>query len=219
MKKRNILVILFCITMLFSSTGCAKMILQKSGDTFFLSGIDYYEQGRYQMAIEQLKRAEKYGVNRYENGDLYAVMGHCYLEMDCLDEAFEYYDKSLEEDPDSAIYLTNLAIAYRKDGEIEKAKELYWKAYEIDPDYAELNASIGAMYIWENDPATAIIYLERAIELDPTVAISYGNISLAYAMIGDYETAREYLRQSVALGYANADVIEERINELEKLDK
>lgn len=220
MKKIKLITIILCIVCLVSFTGCAGALLSSmNGDSDFTSGINAYEGGRYEEALEYLKEAERKGLKEYEYGDLYAVFGHCYVEIQNMDKAFEYYNKALDEDPDSVEYLTNIAVAYRKNGDFNKAKELYSKALEIDPDYPELNVSLGAIYVWENDPETAIYYLDRAIELDPSLSVAYANASVAYAMAGDFETAREYLGQAIVLGYDKADLLEERIDELENYEQ
>ncbi len=221
MKKSKVVIILLCVVVQFSFTGCADMLLSvlTSGEEYVTSGVDKYENGNYYSAIEDLKKAEELGLKESKLSDLYAVIGHCYLELDNLDSAFEYYEKALEIEPDSAVYLTNIAIAYRKDGNYKKAMECYLKAYEIDPDYAELNSSIGTLHILQGNPEKGIEYLERAIELDPNIGTSYGNMAMAYAMLGDFETARDYLKQSILHGYDNADVVRGYIEEMESLEQ
>lgn len=220
MKKSRLVIILLCVVMQFSLTGCAEMILSAltDGEEYVISGVENYENGNYYAAIEDLKKAEELGLRESKIGDVYGVIGHCYLELDELDTAFVYYEKSLETDPDSVVYLTNIAIAYRHDGDYEKAMECYLEAYEIDPDYSELNSSIGALYVLQGEPEKAISYLERAIELDPTIGTSYGNMAMAYAFLGDFVTARDYLKTSILYGYDNADVVKELIEEMEGLE-
>lgn len=221
MKKSRLLIIFLCIVIQFSFTGCARLLdmALKNGEEYVISGVDKYEDGEYYAAIEDLKKAEELGVTISKLSDVYAVIGRCYVELGEIDEAFEYYEKALELEPDSVVYLNHMGMAYREEGDYEKAMKYYMKAYEIDPDYPELNASIGAWYIFKDEPEQAISYLEKAIELDPTLAVGYGNLSMAYAMAGDYETAREYMRKAALYGYGNVDTLKEIIEDLEELEE
>lgn len=192
-------------------SGCGT---SDKGDLQFLQGVEEYNAKDYAAAITELEEAKEAGLNRYELGDLYTYLGHCYSEMDLYENAIEYYEMAVAENSNKVEYIVNLAITYRQSGDNQKAMELYQKALEMDPDYAELNSSLGSLYIIENEPETAITYFNKAIELDPSLAVSYGNAALAYAMIGDFETADEYLEQAIIRGYANADSIRERIDAL-----
>ena len=216
MKKQTLLTLLICITLLFSMTGCS--LLKPSGDFLAAKAVEYYNEKDYEAAIDKMLEAEKAGLDEVALGDVYSILGHCYLELERIDEAFSYYEKALEIEPDAVEYIVNIAIAYRQIGNYDKAMELYQKALEIDPDYPELNVSLGALYVLENEPETAIPYFEKAIELDPTIGTSYGNAALAYAMIGDFEKADEYIKQSIIYGYENASVVEEKINALKDLE-
>lgn len=208
MKKVKSIVLLIC--MVVSLCGCSRV----SGDTIYLSGVRDYNEGSLISAVEKFEKAKEAGLERYSEADLYSYLGSCYLEMDMHDEAIENYTYAMKIAPDGVEHVVNLAIAYRQSGDNGKAMELYLQAMEIDPDYAELNSSLGSLYILEDEPETAIYYFNRAIELDPGLAVAYGNGALAYALAGDFEMAEEFLEKSIARGYANADIIRERIDAL-----
>ncbi len=208
-KKCILLSIIMCFMCCIAGCGTAD-----KGDLSFLQGVEDYNEGDYTSAIIKLEEANEAGLNRYKIGDLYTYLGHCYAEMDMPENAIEYYTLAMEEDSTRVEYVVNLAIVYRQSGDNQKAMELYEQALEINPDYPELNSSLGSLYIIENEPEKAIEYFNKAIELDPSLAVAYGNGAFAYAMIGDFEMADEYLEQAVLRGYANADVIRERIDAL-----
>lgn len=207
---RRIQSIILVFTMALSLCACGGV----SGDTIYLSGVRDYNEDSLISAIEKFEEAKEKGLERYSEADLHSYLGSCHLELDMYDEAIEYYTIAMEMAPDGVEHVVNLAIAYRQSGDNAKAMELYLQALEIDPDYAELNSSLGSLYILEDDPEAAIYYFNRAVELDPSLAVAYGNGALAYALIGDFEMAEEYLEKSIARGYANADIIRERIEAL-----
>lgn len=210
-KKIIISVLTVCIMFTLALGGCAS---SDDGDLLFLNGVEDYNNQEYASAIDKLTKAETEGLKRYKIGDLYTYLGHCYSELDMYENAIEYYQMALEENPDKVEYIVNLAITYRQSGDNKKAMELYLQALELEPDYAELNSSLGSLYILENNPEQAIIYFNKAIEQDSSLAVAYGNGALAYALIGDFEKADEYLEKAIVRGYSNAEAIRERIDAL-----
>lgn len=209
-RAKKIVSVIMMLCMVASLSACNRV----SGDTIYLSGVRDYNEDSLISAIEKFEKAREAGLERYSEADLYSYLGSCHLELDMYDEAIEYYTMAMELAPDGVEHVVNLAIAYRQSGDNGKAMELYLQALEIDPDYAELNSSLGSLYILEDEPETAIYYFNRAIELDPSLAVAYGNGALAYALAGDFEMAEEFLEKSIARGYANADIIRERIDAL-----
>lgn len=203
--------IVFVVGILLVLSGCNA---PPKGDLLFLDGVDAYNEGDYVTAIEHLEQAVEIGLKRYEIGDLYTYLGHCYSDMEMYDESINYYKMALEVGPDKVEYYVNLGVTYRRSGENQKALELYLQALKLDPDYAELHSGLGSLYILENQPEKAVEYFDKAIALDSNLAVAYGNGALAYALIGDFETAEEYLEKAEVRGYENIEVLREKITTL-----
>ncbi|MBQ8596965.1 MAG: tetratricopeptide repeat protein [Lachnospiraceae bacterium] len=184
------------------------------GDSLLLEGIEAYNDGDYADAIDKLLAAESAGLKKQNLSTLYSYMGASCEELALYNQAIEYYQKALDEDPEDPQNYVNLAIGYRLSGDYEMALETYKDGLDVDPDYPELNSSLGTLYLLLDDAETAIPYFEKALEEDPSLAVTYGNAALAYAMTGDFETAEEYLDTARSKGYTNADVIQERIDAL-----
>ncbi len=207
MKKKIVfLLLILCIALM--SVGCKN----NDGDQLLLEGTEAYDKGDYEAAAEKFEAAKEAGISdKHSMSDLYSCLGNTYMKLDNMDKAFEYYQAALEEDSEDVRNYTNLAIAYRQNGDNESAKKLYLQAIVIDPDYPELNSSLGTLYLFEGNTDEAIKYFDKAIKLDPDLAVAYGNGALAYAMNDDFETAEKYLNLAREKGYANADQIAEMI--------
>ena len=191
-----------------------KFTSSEDGDKLLLEGIEEYNEGNYADAIDKLLAAESAGLKKQKLSTLYSYMGASCEELALYDQAIEYYQKALEEDPEDPQNYVNLAIAYRLTGDYELALDTYKEGLEVDPDYPELNSSLGTLYLLLGNAEAAIPYFENALEEDPSLAVTYGNAALAYAITGDFETAEEYLDIARSKGYTNADVIQERIDAL-----
>ena len=84
-----------CIFILLSSvmlmSGCD--FVKSDGDSYYLDAMQAYSNGEYADAIEKMKLAEEYGVETYEMGEVYKMLGKLYLELDMYDEAVVYFGR------------------------------------------------------------------------------------------------------------------------------
>ena len=181
--KKKVTTALLSAFMVFFLASCSS-----SGDSeAFSKGIESYNSGDYEAAIESFQKACDAGPSDdYTMSDIYSCLGNSYLASGNMDKALENYNSALQEDPENVRNYTNLAIAYRQNGDNESAKELYEEALKIDPEYPELNSSLGSLYLLEGDYEKSIEYFEKAIKLDPELSVAYGNAALAYAKTGDF---------------------------------
>lgn len=107
--------------------------------------------------------------------------------------------------PDEApIGWSNLGLAYKDRGEIDKAVANYEKAIEADPGYADAYGNRGVAYLKMGRIGDALEDLSRAIRLNPESAELYGNRGVAFINAGDYEMAVEDLTESIRLSPSTA---------------
>jgi|GEM_PF-1104960 len=88
------------------------------------------ELGRYEDALEYLKRAESMGQARKEVMNL---SGFCLFKLARYDEAIECFRTCLEVDPRSAIDWANIGSCLRDKGDRQGAIAMYRKALSLDP--------------------------------------------------------------------------------------
>ncbi len=213
MKK--LLIPLIGILVISLLTSCTSL-LGSAGDSSAEKGLELYNEGKYEEAIDELDNAIEKGTDKYELREVYSALGGSYLELDDYENAIDTYKKAIDEDSTSVSNWVNLGVAYRQNGDLSDAEECYTKALEIDPEYAELRSSLGTLYIVKDEPEKAIVEFEKAMELNPNLAVTCGNAALAYAMTGDFKRADELLKKSKVLGYENTDVIQSKIDELKE---
>lgn len=85
--------------------------------------------GALKVALEMKKREKR------PNAKLINNIGLCHYKLNSYEEAKEYYQKSIELDPNYEVPYYNLSLIYVKSGQIEKAIEMCEKALSINPDY------------------------------------------------------------------------------------
>ena len=112
----------------------------------YYAGISYMKQGNYQDAIEYLKK--------YTNNDqvlaplALGAIGDCYMELDDLHSAAQYYGKAARKNPNdftSPLFLTKEGNTYEILGEYNKALDAYKtlkKDYPLSNEAFEISKNI-----------------------------------------------------------------------------
>jgi len=129
---------------------------------------------------QQTEDYNRLGIEQYEKGD--------------YSKAIEYYNKTIESDPNYAFAYSNRGLAYAELKEYDKAISDYDKALEIKPDYAVAYFNRGLAYLnlgplgWGNPEMVqkGIADLSKAIELNPEYADAYYNRGLGYNQFYHY---------------------------------
>jgi tetratricopeptide (TPR) repeat protein len=199
-----------------------------NGDYLYMIGRVYNELGKYNQALDYIKRSlvideTEYGkmhpnVARDLNnlGELFRALGE-------PKKAIPYYERALNIDkvtsgkkhPDVAIDLNNLGEAWRELGDPQKAIFYYNQALSIDEAFygkehsnvaIRLN-NMGLAYTALNNHYQAISNLKQALsiwekvysEQHPYVAIALNNLGAAYAALTNYRIAISYYDQALAI--------------------
>jgi tetratricopeptide (TPR) repeat protein len=82
-----------------------------------------------------------------------------------VDEAIEWYRKSLAIQPTNRVARANLATALRLQGRLDDALREGAISLEQDPDDAEAHYGVGLTYLTRNEPGKALGHFERAEKL------------------------------------------------------
>lgn len=93
-------------------------------------GLAYKDMGRYQEALEVLRRGIMMDAERT---DIYNLMGFCHFKLQEHEKAIENFKKVVELNPSSAIDYANIASNYRDIGNKDKAIRYYQIALTLDP--------------------------------------------------------------------------------------
>jgi eukaryotic-like serine/threonine-protein kinase len=126
--------------------------------------------------------------------------------------SIEYYQQSIEKDPNFALAYSGLADAYDllgapdatgampADEAMPKAKAAALKALEIDDTLAEPHVSLAHQkYYYEHDFATAEREYKRAIELNPTYPTAPHWYAVYLSAVGRFDEAMAQVRRAQEL--------------------
>ncbi len=79
------------------------------------------------------------------------IAGNFSMTFKNYEQAIEYYEKALQDDPDSVTLLTNLGRAYYNLGEYDKAEENFKGATEVEEGYPSAVFYLGLCAIAKDD--------------------------------------------------------------------
>lgn len=104
------------------------------GDSAYLAGQNYFEDGRFDEALGQYQEAL-----REEPAHVHAWRGkaRALLQLERYEEALQAFDEAIAREPGFAGSYANRGIAYDRMGEHRKALEDYERAIARDPSVAE----------------------------------------------------------------------------------
>ncbi len=96
------------------------------------------------------------------------MIAQSYVNEKQFDKAIEAYEKALQIDPQSPVLLTELALIYLRQGNIDSALKLAEQSILSAPDYAPSYLLLGQLYASTGQIGPAVKAYRRVIELNPS---------------------------------------------------
>lgn len=111
-----------------------------------------------------------------ESKSLSLQLGALQTEVGDTSSAANTLRALVENHPNAADAIINLANLERKTGFKQKAKDLYFRALEINKDFSEAHSGLGVLFFETNNLETSIFHNRRAVELSPERAAYHYNL-------------------------------------------
>jgi tetratricopeptide (TPR) repeat protein len=197
-----LLVVLTALTwqhshMFRDSEACYRTVIQKNPEAWPAQlnlGIVLSNQGRNDEAKPYLENVLHLNPDRMALGAVYANLGNIALAKASLDEAIDYYKKSLEVWPDFRPYNSMGGVLHRQ-GKLREAMANYEKALEMQPNSPVAQTNLA--WIFATAPDDKLRNGSRALELSLKAdAFSGGKdpfflhtLAAAYAEKGNFSQA------------------------------
>jgi tetratricopeptide (TPR) repeat protein len=192
-----------------------KLAVEKYPDNlmvYICLGEAYYRTLKLDAAYENFKKAESL-TNKKENlMQIYSRIGQILENMDNLDDALTYYNKSLSLAKDlgntdiQAIALKGIASIYDQKGELDKALGYYQEYLSLEKNKEEkalIYNNIAIIYDRKGDYQKAIEYFKKAIEVAEkykdyfSVSFYKLNLGETYRKLKDYKNAEKYFLEGL----------------------
>lgn len=148
-------------------------ITPENPDAYNNLGQRYQEQGEYDKAIEQFKKALT--INPNFPGALNNI-GVCYGKIKQYALAEAALKKAISLKKDDVYAMNNLSIMYMEMGDLDRAVEYGEMAIRTEPNYANGHLTLGSVYATAGNLDRAEQEFAKALELDPTSRTARANL-------------------------------------------
>jgi tetratricopeptide (TPR) repeat protein len=114
-------------------------------------------------------------------------------------EAANLYKRLLEQNPQNALYLNRLGIAFHQQAELGLALKYYQQAVKADPTYADAQNNVGVIWYDRRKYSKAIRAYNKAIGMRPDAASFYMNLGYAFFADKKYAESISAFRKALAI--------------------
>lgn len=181
----------------------------KSAKGRYESGKALRAQGEFAAAVTEFQSAQ---TDKNFRKDSLIALGEIYYIMNLNQQAANYLERALYDDPQNADAHLKLARVYERMGSTDKAAKSYnfalakstenqdillsleniWKQkISADPNDAEAHANLGAIYQKKGDVKLALQEYQTAERLNPSSVVTRLNLGTLFQQEKQYETAIE----------------------------
>jgi tetratricopeptide (TPR) repeat protein len=193
----------------------AQAVSEEAAKNRFLLGVQLYQEGKYDQAIENFEVVLK------ENPDF--AEGHYNIGMALLrkgdpDAALARMKKAIEIKSDFLAAYFGMGQAYIEKGDYEQAISVYQKALAIKPEDAEVHLNLGILYFNSQNDDLAEAALLKARELNPSLVNTYYQLGLLYLRREEIEKSRQNFERFLELApqASEAAAVKNLLEELKK---
>lgn len=168
------------------------------------------EEKDYKLYIEKSKAMfclDKNGFEKYakksialkESPEGFYYLGNYAETTNNLSAAIDYYNKTIELDPNFIFSFSSLGDIYTNQNSFEEAEKFYNKALNIDCNHVYTNHMLGNLYKRINKTDDAEKHYKIAIKKDSNYFYSYYGLGNIYFQRKEFENAVEMYEKALAL--------------------
>lgn len=193
---------------------CFKKAAELTPDNYSVLanlGATYYLIGRYSEATDALRRS----LNLRPTADAYCNLGMVYFFQRQFPQAVQMFEEAVAMDSNNALFLGNLADAYRVSGAdparmretYQRAAQLAFRALEINPKDAATRALLATYQAGLGDFDSAVLEIEKARAQAPADMPICFLSALVHEQAKQRERALAELQSAVRGGYSRLEVL------------
>jgi putative PEP-CTERM system TPR-repeat lipoprotein len=168
-----------------------------------------YEARRRARMPDAAKPLERWLSQHPDDAAVRLALAQSRQEDGRLKEAIGEYELLLKSNPDSAVVLNNLALAYHDTGD-SRALATAERAYQLQPEIGAIADTCGWLLVRAGELQRGVEVLRKAVQLAPELPDIRYHLAVALAKTGAKEEARRTLTELVDSGKAFQDLPEAR---------
>jgi type IV pilus assembly protein PilF len=199
-----ILTLVILITACSSTPQKSDDSSRKAAETNTALGRNYMDQGKYEIALEKLKKAVAFD-RTY--APAHTLLGVLYETIGDREQAGREYKLALQYDPENGDVNNNYGVFMCSTGKAKDADK-YFTAAIKDPFYptpAIALANAGSCALERGDLDKAETFLRQSLEFDNQLGASLLPMAEISYLQGEFLKARAFLQRYQALGVMNEE--------------
>lgn len=166
-----------------------------------ISGDRFYQEGDFDRAIEEFKRAlllDPTEVNVHNS------LGVCHGLQGRMEDALEAFEAAVFLDPEEYLARYNCGLVHMLQGRTDLALACFREAGRINPEVFEVAFQTGKLYLLKGEPEKAIGFLEKAAGLKPAAAAPHAFLGQCYEALDRPDEAVAAYKKAVKQNPADA---------------
>lgn len=172
------------------------------------SALDYFEQGNYEKALQQIDNAIQKSPS---NPDYYSTKGVFLHRMNNIPKAIEAYFKAIEVFPGHTFSHYNLGIIFMKAGKILQAIQQWEEVIKNKPDDIDSIFNMAVALSRLGKFKQAIPLFNKVLEYDPGHVMTHQNLGVIYRDEKDYPQAKAHFNTLKELDSTYSEVVEKEV--------
>lgn len=177
------------------------------------SALDYFEQGQYDKALQQIEKAIK---NSPKNPDFYSTKGVFLHRMNDIVHAIEAYQEAIKVAPDHTFSHYNLGLIFMKMNKVVQAIQEWEAVIHAKPRDTDAIFNIAVALSHLGKSKQAIPFYRKVIEIEPGHVQAHQNLGVIYRDEGDFAKAKYHLQKLRELDSTYMEVVASEIIKCEE---
>ncbi|HAE37089.1 MAG TPA: hypothetical protein DCG57_00440 [Candidatus Riflebacteria bacterium] len=177
------------------------------------SALDFFEQGQYDKALQQIEKAIK---NSPNNPDFYSTKGVFLHRMNDIAQAIEAYQAAVKVAPDHTFSHYNLGLIYMKLNKVVQAIQEWEAVIHAKPRDTDAIFNIAVALSHLGKSKQAIPFYQKVIEIDHEHVQAHQNLGVIFRDEGDFVKAKYHLKKLRELDSTYVEVVESEIIKCEE---
>ena len=225
--RNSMLTVFLLVTLIMSMLTHSQAAFWKNDQTVFSRAVSVTENnhiahnylGRYYYKTNNFSTAKHHYEEAIKAKPDYnrpvINLAFLYLKQNDFKNSINYFLKALNHEKAPILY-SNLAYAYKMNGQTNEAINTAKEALKMDAGYFDAHVVISQAYLDANEPSVAIEHLNIALTLNPNDQKPYYLLGYAHSLLNNHESALRNFETAVSLA-PNDSVMIDNIRKIKSI--
>ncbi|MGA7313817.1 MAG: tetratricopeptide repeat protein, partial [Silvibacterium sp.] len=164
-------------------------IAPRRPDLLATLGESYFMSGKVAKAVDEFKKL----IEVEPSARSYAFLGLSYRDLGRFDEAKQYFQQGLKQDPHNSACLYNLGFIAERQGDAAAAEGMFQEVLRINPDYPDALLELASLRMVSRKLPEAAELLRKYVKVARNPATGYYKLAMVERSLHDTDAANRDL--------------------------